>query len=139
MLWVWCSGVPWHDLPERYGFWKRFITTLIGGLNLVALTSFSTRYFHYLMHMVLLMGLYCADGSHIRALKCAAGAQKNILMSPEIMGWITLTVVLAPKSIWQQPQGGLPLNIVLSSGQAYESPVTLRLWIILVLSVRTAV
>ena len=33
------------------------------------------------------------DGSHIRALRCAAGAQKNILISPEIMGWVALAAV----------------------------------------------
>lgn len=44
------------------------------------------------------------DGSNIRALKCAAGAQKNIPISMEIMGWVAFAVVLAPKSIWQQTQ-----------------------------------
>jgi hypothetical protein len=42
------------------------------------------------------------DGSNIRALKCTAGAQKNILISPEIMGLAALAVVLAPKYIWRQ-------------------------------------
>ncbi len=44
------------------------------------------------------------DGSNIRALKCAAGAQKNIPISAEIMGWVALAVVLAPKSIWRQTE-----------------------------------
>lgn len=44
------------------------------------------------------------DGSNIRALKCAAGAQKNIPISPEIMGWVALAAVLAPKSIWRQTE-----------------------------------
>lgn len=43
-------------------------------------------------------------------------AQKNIPTPPEIMDWIALAVVLAPKSIGQQT----PLHIVLSPGQAYE-------------------
>ncbi len=44
------------------------------------------------------------DGSNIRALKCAAGAQKNVPISPEITVWVALAVVLAPKSIWQQTE-----------------------------------
>lgn len=44
------------------------------------------------------------DGSNIRALRCAAGAQKNIPISPEITAWVALAAVLAPKSIWQQTE-----------------------------------
>lgn len=44
------------------------------------------------------------DGSNIRALKYAAGAQKNIPISPEIMDRVALAMVLAPKSIWRQTQ-----------------------------------
>ena len=42
------------------------------------------------------------DGSNIRALKAAAGAKKNIPMTSTTMGWVALTAVLAPKSIWRQ-------------------------------------
>lgn len=44
------------------------------------------------------------DGSNIRALRCAAGAQKNIPISQEITAWVALAVVLAPKSIWLQTE-----------------------------------
>jgi hypothetical protein len=44
------------------------------------------------------------DGSNIRALRCAAGVQKNIPMSPEIMGWVAFAMVLALNSIWRQTE-----------------------------------
>lgn len=43
------------------------------------------------------------------------------------MGWVALAVVLAQKSIWRQTGIGLPLNIVLSPGQAHESQFAQRL------------
>ena len=42
------------------------------------------------------------DGSNIRALKAAAGAKKNILMTSVSMGWVAVAAALAPKSIWRQ-------------------------------------
>jgi len=44
------------------------------------------------------------DGCNIRALRCAAGEQKNIPISPKITDWVALAVVLAPKSIWRQTE-----------------------------------
>ena len=101
MFWGLCSGAPWHDLPERYGPWK----TVYNRFNLWSKSGVINIIFNRLLssfdsHDLADWSATALDGSNIRALKCAAGAQKNSPISPEIMGWVALAVVLAPKSTW---------------------------------------
>lgn len=103
MFWVLCSGAPWRDLPERYGPWK----TVYNRFNRWSRSGLINIIFNRLLSLLDANGLVdwsatALDGSNIRALKCAAGAQKNIPISTEIMGWVALAVVLAPKFIWQR-------------------------------------
>ena len=78
ILWSLCTGVPWRDLPERYGPWKTVYTsfrrwTLCGRWRAIVDD--------------LLVGLdeadkidnelWCIDGSVIRAHRVAAGASKK--------------------------------------------------------------
>jgi len=105
MFWVLCSGAPWRDLPERYGPWK----TVYNRFNRWSKSGVINIIFNRLLSLLDANGLVdwsatAQDGSNIRALKCAAGAQKNIPISPEIMVWTALAVVLAPKSIWRQAE-----------------------------------
>lgn len=98
-----CSGAPWRDLPERYGPWE----TVYNRFNRWAKTGVINIIFNRLLSYLDAYGLVdwsatALDGSNIRALRCAAGAQKNIPISVEIMDWVALAVVLAPKSIWLQ-------------------------------------
>lgn len=97
MFWVLCSGAPWRDLPERYGPWK----TVYNRFNRWSRSGIINIIFNRLLSVPDANGLVdwsatVLDGSNIRALKCAAGAQKNIPISPEIMGRVALAVVLAP-------------------------------------------
>lgn len=106
MFWVLCSGAPWRDLPERYGPWK----TVYNRFNRWSKSGVINIIFNKLLSALDAHGFVdwsatALDGSNIRALKCAAGAQKNIPISAEIMGWVALAVVLAPKSIWRQTEG----------------------------------
>ena len=67
------------------------------------------------------------DGSNIRTLKCAAGAQKK---HPDIAGDNGLGRSrggFGTKIHLAADGSGLPLNIVLSAGQAHESQFALRL------------
>nr|AAG53985.1 putative transposase A [Pantoea agglomerans] len=105
MFWVLCSGAPWRDLPERYGLWK----TVYNRFNRWSKSGLINIIFNRLLSLLYANGLVdwsatALDGSNIRALKCAAGAQKNIPILPEIMGWVALEVVLAPRSIWQRTE-----------------------------------
>lgn len=100
MFWVLCSGAPWRDLPERYGPWKTVYNrwSKSGVINII----FNRLLTLLDANSLIDWSVTALDGSNIRALRCAAGAQKNIPISPEIMGWVALAVVLAPKSIWLQ-------------------------------------
>jgi putative transposase len=105
MFWVLCSGAPWRDLPERYGPWK----TVYNRFNRWSKSGVINIIFNRLLSLLDANGFVdwsatALDGGNIRALKCAAGAQKSILISTEIMGWVALAAVSAPKSIWQQTE-----------------------------------
>lgn len=105
MFWVLCSGAPWRDLPERYGPWK----TVYNRFNRWSKSGVINIIFNKLLSFLDAHGLMdwsatALDGSNIRALRCASGAQKNIPISPEITVWVALAVVLAPKSIWRQTE-----------------------------------
>lgn len=105
MFWVLCSGAPWRGFPERYGPWKTVYNRFnrwskSGVINIISNRLLSSLDAHGLVDW----STTTLDGSNIRALRCAAGAQKNILISPEIMGWAALAVVLAQKSIWRRMQ-----------------------------------
>jgi len=74
MFWVLCSGAPWRDLPERYGSWK----TLYNRFNRWSKSGVINIIFNRLLYGLVDWSATAMDGSNIRALKCAAGAQKNI-------------------------------------------------------------
>jgi len=98
MFWVLCSGAPWRDLPELYGPWKTVYNRFnrwskSGVINIIFNRLLSALDAHVLVDCPA-TALY---GSNIRALRCAAEGQKNILISPQIAVWVALTVVLAPK------------------------------------------
>ncbi len=103
IFWVLCSGAPWRDLPERYGSWK----TIYNRFNRWSKEGIINLIFNQLLSVLdendlLDWSAVALDGSNIRALKCAAGAKKNIQISSQIMGWVALEAVLVPKSTWQQ-------------------------------------
>lgn len=103
MFWVLCSGAPWRDLPERYGPWK----TVYNRFNRWSKSGIINIIFNRLLSILdesdcLDWSAISLDGSNIRACHCAAGAQKNILISPQIMRRVAHEAVMAPKSIWQQ-------------------------------------
>ncbi|CAI1543619.1 Transposase and inactivated derivatives [Serratia fonticola] len=107
MFWVLCSGAPWRDLPERYGSWK----TVYNRFNRWAKKGIINSIFNKLLsildeHELLDWSAISLDGSNIRAMRCAAGAQKNIPISSVIMAWVAHEVVMAPKSTWQQTETG---------------------------------
>ena len=78
MLFWLATGVPWRDLPERYGpwqtvysrfrrwtregLWQRILDTLHRELEAAGQIDWE---------------LWCIDGSHVRAHKAAAGAGKK--------------------------------------------------------------
>ena len=75
---VLCSGAPWRDLPERYGHWK----TVYNRFNRWSKQGIINIIFNQLLQFLDEKGQIdwqsvSIDGSHIRALKAAAGAKKT--------------------------------------------------------------
>ncbi|EPK4900558.1 IS5 family transposase [Klebsiella pneumoniae] len=128
MFWGLCSGAPWHDLPERYGPWK----TVYNRFNLWSKSGVINIIFNRLLssfdsHDLADWSATALDGSNIRALKCAAGAPKK---QPDIAGDNGLGRSrggFGTKIHMATDGSGLPLNIVLSPGQVYESQCAQRL------------
>ncbi|XGI79129.1 IS5 family transposase [Enterobacter hormaechei] len=125
MFWVLCSGAPWRDLPERYGPWKTVYTrwSKSGVINIILNKLLSLLGVSSLIDW----SATALDGSNIHALKCAAGAPKK---HPDIAGDNGLGRSrggFGTKIHLATDGSGLPLNIVLSPGQAHESQFALRL------------
>jgi len=59
--------------------------------------------------------------------RSGATLARSIPISPEITAWSSNAVVLAPKTHLVTDGNGLPLNIVLSPGQAHENQFAQRL------------
>jgi transposase len=77
-LWRLRTGAPWRDLPERYGPWQtvyhRFNAMRRGGL----LDRMLERLQRRLDAAGLIdAGLFCIDGTNVRASRAAAGARKK--------------------------------------------------------------
>lgn len=78
MLYWLHTGVPWRDLPERYGPWQ----TVYSRFRRWSRTGLWDRILAQLQRELDGLGqiewtLWCIDGSHVRAHKAAAGAGKK--------------------------------------------------------------
>jgi transposase len=78
IFWILRTGAPWRDLPERYGKWKTVY-------ELFRTWSYDGTIDEILRRLRGAMvdvdeiddGLWCVDGTNIRAARCAAGAKKG--------------------------------------------------------------
>lgn len=79
MIWVLKTGVPWRDLPERFGPWKtvyeRFRLWSQSGLWQKIISELQAD---FEAEGNIEWELFSIDGSSIRAHKSAAGAKKNL-------------------------------------------------------------
>ncbi|MBG6240320.1 MAG: IS5 family transposase [Candidatus Symbiopectobacterium sp. Clec_Harlan] len=128
MFWILCSGAPWRDLPERYGPWK----TVYNRFNRWSKDGVINIIFNNLLSFLDAHGLVdwsatALDGSNIRALKCAAGAPKKHLDITNDNSLGRSRGGYGTKIHMATDGSGIPLNIVLSAGQAHESLFALRL------------
>ena len=102
MFWRLYAGVPWRDLPERYGPWK----TVYGRFNRYRKEGVFDQILERLQVRLDKEGfidwnLFCIDGSNVRATRAAAGAgQKTSRMSQKTTHWAFREAASAPNSIW---------------------------------------
>lgn len=78
ILWILRTGSPWRDLPEEFGPWKT-VWDLFDTWNSDGTLD---EILHRLQAAKMEAGeidaeLWCIDGTHIRAARCAAGGGKK--------------------------------------------------------------
>ncbi|MEH0875758.1 IS5 family transposase [Pectobacterium cacticida] len=122
IFWVPCSGAPWRDLPERYGHWK----TIYNRFNRWSKTGVMNSIFNKLLQILdekalIDWDVIALDGSNVRALKAAAGAQKKHPDELEDHGLGRSRGGFGTKIHLATDGTGLPLSFCLSGGQAHES------------------
>ncbi|MEH0835374.1 IS5 family transposase [Pectobacterium cacticida] len=122
IFWVLCSGAPWRDLPERYGHWK----TIYNRFNRWSKTGVMNSIFNKLLQILdekalIDWDVIALDGSNVRALKAAAGAQKKHPDELEDHGLGRSRGGFGTKIHLATDGTGLPLSFCLSGGQAHES------------------
>ncbi|MGE0971699.1 IS5 family transposase [Klebsiella sp. WOUb02] len=128
MFWVLCSGAPWRDLPERYGPWKTVYNRFnrwskSGVINIIFNKLLSDSGCTWPRGLV---GHCTGWQQYPGAEMCCRCAKKQ----PDITGDNGLGRSrggFGTKIHLATDGSGLPLNIVLSPGQAHESQFAQRL------------
>lgn len=79
ILWILRTGAPWRDLPPDLGNWSTvhdlFSTWAANGLLDEILRRLQSAWVDGEM---IDLDLWCADGTVVRAARCAAGAKKGV-------------------------------------------------------------
>jgi transposase len=105
IFWILHTGAPWRDLPERFPPWK------------TAYNTFSrwhkANVFAQILDALQIRldregridwDLWCIDGTHIRASRAAAGADKKVergtRRNRQTMRWAAAEAGLDPNSTW---------------------------------------
>ncbi len=90
IFWVLRSGAPWRDVPERYGPWQ----TVYDRFNFWRKDG-TWQWILSHLHAALdaeegiEWSMFCIDGTHVRAARCAAGASEKALIprNPLTTAW----------------------------------------------------
>lgn len=102
LFWKLNTGVPWRDIPARYGPWQtiydRFVRWRRNGLFDRLLERLHLRLDE---QGQIDWDVWCVDGTNIRATQAAADGRKGGMpMSRTIMLSAARAAALAPRSIW---------------------------------------
>jgi transposase len=105
IFWILHTGAPWRDLPERFGPWQtvydHFARWRRAGVFDRILDALQIR----LNRSGLIdWNLWCVDGTHIRASRAAAGADKKVSnvtpTNPQTMRWAAAEEGLDRSCMW---------------------------------------
>ena len=111
IFWVLRSGVPWRDLPERYGPWQ----TVYDRFRRWQREGLFDRILEHLQVRLAADGridwdLWCVDGSSIRASKAAAGGgKKGATENPPTTLWAAREADSGAKCTWLLTAEACPL------------------------------
>ena len=102
VFWLLHTGAPWRDLPERFGPWKTAFNTFSRWRKAGAFERILEALQIQLDREGLIdWNLWCVDGSHIRASRAAAGANKKVSST---------TPASRPITHWAAAEAGLDRN-----------------------------
>ena len=94
MMWVLKSGSPWRDMPERYGSWKSVYDRFRRWSSDGTIDKILERLRYRLDKDGFIdWGVWCVDGSNVRAHPAAAGALENSKKTGPTSLWTTPLVV----------------------------------------------
>jgi transposase len=113
IFWILRTGAPWRDLPERFGPWQtayhHFARWRRDGVLDRILRKLQIRLDR---EGRIDWNLWCIDGTHIRASRAAAGADKKVSTgtprNPPIMRWAAAEAGLGANSIWLLTAAAFP-------------------------------
>ena len=107
IMWILRTGAPWRDLPERFGPYQ----TVYDYYSHWRHDGVFDRVLQALQIRLDRQGkidwdLWCIDGSHVRAARCAAGAEKKVSVSTRTKAsrrtthWAAAAADSAASSTW---------------------------------------
>lgn len=124
IFWRLNTGVPWRDLPDRYGPWQ----TVYDRFNKLRTSGLLDRILQRLQLRLNQEGLidselFCIDGSNVRAARAAAGASKKNRPpgEPEDHALGRSRGGFGTKIHLVSDGKGLPLAAEVTAGQRHES------------------
>jgi len=112
IFWILGTGAPWRDLPERFGSCKTvhryFSDWRRGGVFARVVEALQVKLD---ARGLIDWDLWCVDGSHVRATRAAAGADKKVsdgtLTSRPTTRWAAREAGLGRSSTWSLTALGL--------------------------------
>ncbi len=125
ILWILRTGSPWRDLPEEFGSWKT-VWRLFDQWNSDG-TLDAIRHRLQAAHIdagEINNELWCVDGTHVRAARCAAGGgKKGDPEEPDDHALGRSRGGFSTKIHLMCDGNGYPLHFHLTAGQEHESTV----------------
>jgi len=124
ILWRVRTGVPWRDLPERYGPWQ----TVWDRFNRWRKEGTWDRIAHALQIRLDQEGmvdwdLWCVDGTNVRATQAAAGGGKRgDLQNPPTTHWGARAADGGANSTWLLTVEEFPWRSTLPQGKSTNRP-----------------
>lgn len=114
IFWILATGVPWRDLPERFGMWNtvydHFWKWRRAGIFAAIIEALQVK----LDDKGLIdWELWCVDGAVVRASRAAAGAEKKVSSCTRknrpTTHWAAAEAGLERSSMWSLTARELPL------------------------------
>ncbi|WOL26146.1 IS5 family transposase [Pseudomonas fragi] len=121
ILWVFCSGAAWRDMPERFGPWSTIYQRFRGWRDCGAFDQMLKRLHIRLNEQGLIdLETWMIDSTAVRATRASSGAEKRGFEEPQDHALGRSRGGLTTKIHMLCDANGVPLRFLLSGGQASD-------------------